>query len=149
MYRRGVPVIDQRTGVAAAPADVFAYLHDPAERPAWDVMVDLCRIEGDAPGPGARVHVRGRRKAPSWVGEYVEWSPPQRSVVRLLEGVGMPFAEFTQTITAVRGEGGAVAGIRLDYRLPGPLRVIDAVTIRPRLARATARSLARVQEHFL
>jgi uncharacterized protein YndB with AHSA1/START domain len=141
-------VIDQRIGVAAAPAEAFAYLHDPANRPAWDVMVDLCRLEADTPAAGVRVHIRGRRKAPSWVGEYTEYAPPGRSSVRLVEGVGMPFSEFVETVTVERGDGGAIVGIRLDYRVRGPLRVIEPMTFRPRLARSVSRSLARVRDHF-
>jgi carbon monoxide dehydrogenase subunit G len=143
-----MPVSEQSIAVAAAPEEVFAFLHDPADRPAWDAMVDLCRLEGERPAVGARLHLRGRRKAPSWVGEYVEFDPPRRSVVRLLEGVGMPFSDFRQTITVAGSDGGAVVGLRLEYRVRGPLALIEPVTVRGRLARACRRSLENVQARF-
>src|SRR2546423_12099044 len=103
-YLRPVSVvIEQRVSVGAAPKDVFAFLHDPDRRQQWDAMADLARLEdASAPAVGVRLHLRGRRTAPSWVGEYTELEPPRRSVLRLVEGVGMPLAAFNP-----KGEGGA------------------------------------------
>ena len=87
-----MPVLERQATVNGTAAAVFDFLHAPEQRPVWDTSVDLCRLEGDAVAPGSRLHLRGRRKAPSWVGEYVEVVRPTRSVLRLVEGVGMPFA---------------------------------------------------------
>lgn len=143
-----MPVIEQRASVAAPPADVFAFLHDPEQRPVWDTSVDLCRLEGDAVAAGARLHLRGRRKAPSWVGEYVEVDPPRRSVLRLVEGVGMPFADYHQTIEVAADGGRTVVTLRLEYGVHGPLVPIERFTVRGRLQRALHDSARKVEMRF-
>jgi uncharacterized protein YndB with AHSA1/START domain len=140
-----VTVIEQRAAVATAPAKVFAYLHDPARRPEWDAMADLCRLEADAPAAGVRMHLRGRRTAPSWVGEYTAYDPPRRSQVRLVEGVGMPFSAFTQTIAVEGRDGGASVTLRLEYHASGLGRLLEPVVLRPRLSTAVRRSLENIQ----
>lgn len=142
-------VIEQRVSVDAAPQDVFAFLHDPNRRQQWDAMADLARIEdGDAPAVGVRLHLRGRRTAPSWVGEYTELKPPRRSVLRLVEGVGMPFAAFSQTIEVAGRDGGSAVTLRLEYEARGAGRLIEPVVLRPRLAKAVRRSLGSIARHF-
>jgi len=144
VYLRAVTVIEQRAAVGAAPAEVFALLHDPARRPEWDAMVDLCRLEADAPAVGVRLHLRGRRTAPSWVGEYTEVDPPRRSVVRLVEGVGMPFSAFTQAIAVEPRKGGSVVSLRLEYRPRGVARLLEPIVLRPRLSTAVRKSMANL-----
>lgn len=141
-------VVEQSVAVGAAPAKVFAFLHVPDSRPEWDVMVDLARLEGDAPAAGVRMHLRGRRTAPSWVGEYAEFDSPRRSVLRLVEGVGMPFSAFSQTITVAPRDGGCTVTLRLDYQVRGPARALESVTLRPRLAGAVRKSLAQIARRF-
>jgi carbon monoxide dehydrogenase subunit G len=143
-----MPVIEQHASIAAPQADVFAFLHDPAQRAVWDTSVDLGRLEGDAVAAGARLHLRGRRKAPSWVGEYVEVDPPRRSVLRLVEGVGMPFADYRQTIEVTADGGKTTVVLRLDYAVRGPLVVIERFTVRGRLKRALHDSARKVEMRF-
>jgi uncharacterized protein YndB with AHSA1/START domain len=143
-----MPVVESQATVAAPPADVFAFLHDPAQRPVWDVAVDLCNLEGDAVAAGSRLHLRGRRKAPSWVGEYVEVAPPRRSVLRLVDGVGMPFSDYRQTIEVAGDDGRATVTLRLDYAVRGPLVLIERFTVRGRLARALHDSARKVEMRF-
>jgi len=144
-----MPVINQRTSVAAPAADVFAFLHDPAQRPVWDAAVDLCRLEGEAVAVGSRLHLRGRRKAPSWVGEYVALDAPRRSVLRLLEGVGMPFADYRQTIeVAPTDGGGTTVTLMLEYRVRGPLVLIERFTVRGRLARSLRDSARNLESRL-
>ena len=143
-----MPVIEQHASIAAPQADVFAFLHDPAQRAVWDTSVDLGRLEGDAVTAGARLHLRGRRKAPSWVGEYVEVDPPRRSVLRLVEGVGMPFADYRQTIEVAADGGKTTVVLRLDYAVRGPLVVIERFTVRGRLKRALHDSARKVEMRF-
>lgn len=143
-----MPVVESHATVAAPAADVFAFLHDPAQRPVWDVAVDLCNLEGDAVAAGSRLHLRGRRKAPSWVGEYVEVAPPRRSVLRLVDGVGMPFSDYRQTIEVAGDGGGTAVTLRLDYAVRGPLVLIERFTVRGRLARALHDSARKVEMRF-
>jgi len=143
-----MPVVESQASVGARPADVFAFLHDPAQRPVWDVAVDLCNLEGDEVAVGSRLHLRGRRKAPSWVGEYVEVAPPGRSVLRLVDGVGMPFSDYRQTIEIAADGRLTTVTLRLDYAVRGPLVVIERFTVRGRLARALRDSARKVELRF-
>jgi uncharacterized protein YndB with AHSA1/START domain len=142
-------VIEQRVSVGAAPKDVFAFLHDPDRRRQWDAMTDLARLEdATEPAVGVRLHLRGRRTAPSWVGEYAELAPPRRSVLRLVEGVGMPFSSFSQTIEVAAVKGGSTVTLVLQYQPRGVGRALEPVVLRPRLTKAVRRSLANVASHF-
>ena len=141
-------VIEHQVEAAAAPASVFAYLHDPKRRGEWDVSADGSTIEGGSPATGVRLHVHGRRMAPSWVGEYTRFEPPTRSSVRLVEGEGMPFRSFTQTISVAPRGGGATVTIRLEYEATGVVRLIEPLTLRHRLRKVTQRSLGRIRDHF-
>jgi uncharacterized protein YndB with AHSA1/START domain len=142
-------VIEQRVSVDAAPGEVFAFLHDPDRRQQWDAMADLARLEdANAPAVGVRLHLRGRRRAPSWVGEYTELAPPRRSVLRLVEGVGMPFAAFSQTVEVAARDGGSAVALRLEYQARGLGRLVEPIILRPRLATAVRKSLARIARHF-
>jgi Polyketide cyclase / dehydrase and lipid transport len=63
--------------------DVFDYVADPLNDPAWRPAVLLVdQVAGDGPGPGARYqvlqHPRARRAARPTVITCVEWSPPGR-----------------------------------------------------------------------
>jgi hypothetical protein len=91
------------------------------------------------------MHLRGRRKAPSWVGEYIEYDPPRRSVVRMVEGVGMPFSDFRQTIAVEPAKGGSAVTQRVEYTARGLFALLERVTVRGRLARAVADSLRRLE----
>ncbi len=141
-------VIEQAVTVAAPPARVFAFMHDAAQRPGWDAMVDLARLEGEAAAVGTRLHLRGRRTAPSWVGEYAELEPPRVSVLRLVDGIGMPFSDFRQTIRVAPRAGGSQVTLRLEYAPRGPARVLEPFTLRPRLSKAVRRSLENVSRRF-
>jgi len=141
--------IEQRVSVGAAAQDVFAFLHDPERRQQWDAMADLARLEdATEPAVGVRLHLRGRRTAPSWVGEYAELSYPRRSVLRLVEGVGMPFSSFSQTIEVAAAKGGSTVTLTLQYQPRGLGRALEPVVLRPRLTTAVRKSLANIARHF-
>ncbi len=141
-------VIEDQVDAAAAPAAVFSYLHDPANRGSWDESADGSTIDGGSPATGVRVHVHGRRMAPSWVGEYTSFRSPTRSVMRLVEGDGMPFRSFTQTISVAPRKGGSTVTIRLEYEAAGFVRLIEPLTLRARLRKVNRRSLDRIRDHF-
>jgi uncharacterized protein YndB with AHSA1/START domain len=142
-------VIEQRVSVDAAPKEVFAFLHDPDRRQGWDAMADLARLEhASTPAVGVRVHLRGRRTAPSWVGEYTELVPPRRSVLRLVEGAGMPFSAFSQTVEVSARDGRSAVVLRLEYQARGLGRLLEPIVLRPRLSTAVRKSLASIARHF-
>jgi carbon monoxide dehydrogenase subunit G len=143
-----MPVLERQTTVKATAAAVFDFLHEPAQRPVWDVSVDLAQLEGEAVAAGSRLHLRGRRKAPSWVGEYVEVARPTRSVLRLVEGVGMPFSDYRQTIEIAPEKGGASVTLRLEYSARGVLALLDRFTIRGRLDHALHDSVRGIEMRF-
>jgi uncharacterized protein YndB with AHSA1/START domain len=134
--------------VKGSPTDVFAYMHDVAQRGHWDGMADLVRLEGERPAPGVRLHFRGRRTAPSWVGEFVTYDPPRTSVVRLVEGVGMPFSDFRETIIVTPAGGGSQVELAIEYTPRGLMRLLESMTVRPKMAKAATRSLEAVANHF-
>ncbi len=142
-------VFEQAVAVGASPKEVFTFLHAPDRRHDWDAVVDSARLEGgDVPAVGTRLHLHGRRTAPSWVGEYTELVAPRRSVLRLVEGVGMPFSAFSQTITVTARKGGSTVALRVEYQPRGVARVLEPVVVRPRLAKATRKSLANIARRF-
>jgi uncharacterized protein YndB with AHSA1/START domain len=143
-----MPVIERTGTVSAKPADVFAFLHEPGQRPVWDASVDLCRLEGEGVAAGSRLHLRGRRKAPSWVGEYVEVAPPKRSVLRLVEGVGMPFSDYRMTVEVAPEKGGSKVTLRLDYAARGPIALVERFTVRGRLVNALHDSMRNIEMRF-
>ena len=73
------------------------------------------------------------------MGEYVEVATPRRSVLRLVDGVGMPFSDYRQTIQVAADGGGTAVTIRLDYAVRGPLVLIERFTVRGRLRPRSAR----------
>jgi uncharacterized protein YndB with AHSA1/START domain len=141
-------VIEKRIQTSGSPAAVFAYLHDPSRRADWDVSSDAATLASDAPGVGVRLQLRGHRTAPSWVGEYTVYEPPRQSSLRLVEGAGMPFTSFVQSLSVTRDGNGSMVAIRLEYEPRGLVRLIEPMTLRSRLRKSTLRSLGRIREHF-
>ena len=142
-------VIEDSVEAAATQGAVFAYLHDPRLRGSWDSSADAATIEGEAAAVGARLHVQGHRMAPSWTGQYTAFEPPRLSRLRLVEGRGMPFRSYSQTITVAPARGGrSLVTIRIEYVATGVARLLEPVTLRSRLRKVTARSLHRIREHF-
>jgi hypothetical protein len=69
-------------------------------------------------------------------------------VLRLVEGVGMPFSSFSQTIEVAAVKGGSTVTLVLQYQPRGVGRALEPVVLRPRLTKAVRRSLANVASHF-
>jgi uncharacterized protein YndB with AHSA1/START domain len=143
-----VTVIERKATVSAKPAAVFAFLHEPGQRPIWDASVDLCRLEGETVTAGSRLHLRGRRKAPSWVGEYVDVAPPRRSVLRLVDGVGMPFSDYRMTVEVAPEKGGSKVTLRIEYAARGPIALVERFTVRPRLGDGLRDSARNIEMRF-
>ena len=143
-----MPVIEQTAQLPASPSAVFAYLTDPDRRGEWDDGCSAATLLGDRPAKGARLQLQGRRMAPSWLGEYQSFEPPRRATLTLIEGQGMPFRSFSESFTVAPRSGGSTLTLRLDYETRGAIRLIEPLTVRSRLRRSTARSLARIVAHF-
>jgi uncharacterized protein YndB with AHSA1/START domain len=142
-------VIEQTADLNAAPRDVFAYLTDPARRGEWNSSCERCTIEGDAPpAKGVRVHIAGRRAAPSWTGEYGRFDLNRGAALRLVEGVGMPFASFIEGFQVEARKGGCRLTLRVEYEVSGMLRMIEPLTVRSRMRRTTVKSLRNVEQRF-
>lgn len=143
-----MPVIEQTAQLPASPSTVFAYVTDPDRRGEWDDGCAACTLLADHPAKGARLQLQGRRMAPSWLGEYRSFDPPRRASLTLIEGQGMPFHSFSESFTLVPRSGGSTLTLRLDYETRGAIRLIEPLTVRSRLRRTTARSLASIVAHF-
>jgi uncharacterized protein YndB with AHSA1/START domain len=143
-----VHAVEQGAIVPAAPAVVFAYLDDPARRGEWDNGVASAALDGDRPGKGVRISLAGRRTAPSWTGEYTAHQPPKRLAITLVEGRGMPFSSYTETVEVAPHKGQSMVTLRIEYQATGPIRLIDGFTLRPRLRKKARRSLGRIWQHF-
>jgi uncharacterized protein YndB with AHSA1/START domain len=143
-----VPVIERTTQLPARPADVFAYLTDPARRAEWDAGCEACTLEGERPAVGARLRLRGRRMAPSWLGEYQTFDPPRGASIRLIEGAGMPFRSFVEGFSVTSVKGGSTLTLRVEYQARGAIRLVEPVTVRTRLRRVTTQSAASIARHF-
>jgi uncharacterized protein YndB with AHSA1/START domain len=71
--------------------DVFEYVGDPLNDPAWCAkVVQVAQVEGDGPGPGARYEVVHRpvplRPARRMAYACVAWDPPHRIAWREEDG---------------------------------------------------------------
>jgi uncharacterized protein YndB with AHSA1/START domain len=71
--------------------DVFDYIADPLNDPAWCVkVIDVEQVEGDGPGPGSRYAVVHRPiplcPARRMAYTCVDWEPPRRITWREEDG---------------------------------------------------------------
>ena len=82
------------------------------------------------------------------MGEYVQVDAPRSSVLRLVEGVGMPFAEYRQTIEVTADGGRTAVMLRLEYGVRGPLVLIERFTFRGKLDHALQDSVHKVEMRF-
>jgi hypothetical protein len=69
-------------------------------------------------------------------------------VLRLVEGVGMPFSDYRQTIEIAPEKGGASVTLRLEYSARGVLALLDRFTIRGRLDHALHDSVRGIEMRF-
>ena len=69
-------------------------------------------------------------------------------MLRLVDGVGMPFSAFSQMLAVAPRKGGSSVSLRLEYQVRGPARLLEPFTLRPRLAGAVRKSLAHIGGRF-
>jgi carbon monoxide dehydrogenase subunit G len=143
-------VIARQVELPAAPAQVFAFLHDPARRRVWDVSAEQAALDREKPGMNARLTVTGRRMAPSWEGRYTVFDPPKRSVVQLSPGgPGLPFRSYTETIELRPNGSGSILRYAIEYQTSGMWKLIEPFTIGSRLRKTVKGSVNRIYDHFL
>ncbi len=147
-----MPKIVEQIEISAAPADVFRFAHDVANRPKWDVRV--VRMELLTPSPvrsGTLFRVdagSGGYVSFSWDGEVMAYHFPHSSSIRVMDAA--PSSPFTRGSTeswefSSTGSGTRVT-ISRDYRTRGFLgRLGDALGGRASARRAIRRSLANLK----
>ena len=69
-------------------------------------------------------------------------------MLRLVEGVGMPFADYRQTIEVAADGGRTAVVLRLEYGVRGPLVLIERFTFRGKLDHALQDSARKVEMRF-
>jgi hypothetical protein len=144
-----VTAVEQKAVIPAPPGTVFAYLDDAGRRGEWDEgAASAALVDADRPAKGAKIAITGRRTAPSWTGEYVAHRAPRQMSIALVEGHGMPFRSYVETVEIEPHKGESLVTLRIEYEAAGPIRLLDAFTLRPRLRKKTARSLSRIWQHF-
>lgn len=129
-----MPVATYTGVIQAPPEDVFAFVADAENNPAWHAHVVETRWVDDGP---TRLGRRGRQFSRLWgrdwafVAEVAEWEPPVRVAFQVVEGM-----RIHTTIDVEPADGGAsrVTLIVRTPRLPGPgvdafaSRLMKAVT---------------------
>jgi uncharacterized membrane protein len=139
-----MPVIDETVTIHAPLADVFDYLVDGENLPAWDASITECVRVG--PGPievGVRYRgaskIMGRRV--EWTTEVVDFEAGVRAVSRSVEGpltftVRYEFAETADgtsvryLLTADSGLGGAFGRVMEPLVEKAQTKVVRANLVR-------------------
>ena len=146
-----MPLIQDRIQIAAAPAEVFRFCHDIANRPNWDVRVIRVELLTSAPVRSGTLFradaARSGAYAFSWDGEYASYQFPSSSSVRVLDAApSSPFVSGTETWTFSSMGGGTRLALSWDYKPRGFLgRIVDALVGRASTRRAIKRSLANLK----
>ena len=144
--------IEQHIDIAAAPANVFRFCHDPARRPDWDERV--VRVELLTPAPvrrGTLLRVDAGRSGTflfSWDAEYAEFHFPSSSTLRLLDAApSSPFNAGSENWKFSSAGGGTRFTVVWDYQPRGVLaRIADRLGRRASTRRAIQRSLANLKK---
>ncbi len=143
--------IEEHVEIAAAPANVFRFCHDPARRPEWDERVIRVELLTNPPvrrGTLFRVDAgRSGRFAFTWDAEYTEFQFPTSSTVRVLDAaLSSPFGTGSESWQFSSVSGGTRFTLVWDYKPRGFLaRLADALGRRASTRRAIRRSLANLK----
>jgi hypothetical protein len=143
--------IEERIDIAAAPATVFRFCHDPTRRPDWDERV--VGVELLTPKPvrrGTLIRVDAGRSGKflfSWDAEYAEFQFPFSSTLRVLDAApSSPFDRGSERWQFGPAGGGTRFALAWDYRPRGFLaRIADALGRRASTRRAIQHSLANLK----
>jgi carbon monoxide dehydrogenase subunit G len=123
--------------ISRPPDEVFAFVADARNRPAWDESVDSEELTSPEPigvGSTVRTELRsmGRDYVLTW--KIVEHEPPSRQTTESTSG---PFATALAYRLSVR-DGGTLVEFAVTGRPTGVLRLLQ-----PLIARNTQRNLDR------
>ena len=144
--------IEESIEIAASPADVFRFCHEPGKRPDWDMRVTRVELLTSKPvRQGTLVRVDAGRAGEvlfSWDGEYIGFQYPISSTVKVLDAApSSPFKSGNETwqFTALGGETHLT--VIWEYTPRGILaRIGDALGGRASTRRAIRRSLLNLKK---
>jgi carbon monoxide dehydrogenase subunit G len=127
--------------VERSPGDVFAFLADPENDPAWRPgVLDIARVAGDGPGAGARyrqgVKGPGGRRIPADI-ETTAYEAGRLVGFRTVEGPVRPEGRYE-----LAPEGG---GTRVRFTLAAELRGVK-VAMMPAVRRAMRSEVGHLAE---
>jgi len=145
-----MPVIDETVTIAAPLADVFSYLVEGENLPAWDSSIVECvRLGSDPIGVGTRYRgaskIMGRRI--EWTTEVTEFEPCVRATSQSVEGA----LKFTVSYEFTPTNDGTIVRYRLaaDSGLGGAFgRVMEPLVekAQTKVARANLAAVASLLE---
>ncbi len=144
--------IEESVEIAAAPANVFRFCHEPEKRPDWDERVTRVELLTSKPvrqGTLVRFDIGQAGGALfSWDGEYVRFQYPLGSTVRVLDAApSSPFKSGTETWEFSATAMGTRVTVIWEYSPRGLLaRIGDALGGRGSARRAIRRSLANLKK---
>jgi uncharacterized protein YndB with AHSA1/START domain len=144
--------IEEHVEIAAAPAAVFKFCHDPAHRPEWDERVTRVQLLTSKPiRRGTLVRIDAGRSGTylfSWDAEYAEYHFPSSSALRVIDAApSSPFSSGTESWQFSSADGGTRFAIVWEYKPRGIIaRISDALGRRASTRRAIHRSLANLKE---
>jgi uncharacterized protein YndB with AHSA1/START domain len=135
--------------VARPPAEVFAYVTDPAKFGEWQANVTGAHIEGSGPyGPGAQCRTTRRigfadRTVTS---EITQVDPPRRWGVR---GVDGPIRAMVDVVVDPINDGrGSRLTINIDFHGHGIGKPVFPLAVRPKARREMPANLERLKQRL-
>jgi uncharacterized protein YndB with AHSA1/START domain len=138
-----MPPIVHEIEIDRPPADVFAYVTDPARFAEWqDDVVDARQEDGGPPTLGARITTRRRiaRAEVTQLQEITELDPPRLWAVRGVEG---PIrAQARIVVEPVRDGEASRVSFALDFEGPGIGKLLV-----PQIRRMAAKQAPRSYQH--
>jgi hypothetical protein len=126
------------------PAEVFAFVGDPANNPAW--RKNVVRMAWDDGGP-MRVGRRGSQTqhllGRDWTvsAEVIEWDPPRRATWRTVQGP----VSVRSWVRVEPDEGGCIASGGADGGFTGPIGGILTRLAVPRMIAQADRDLQKLK----
>lgn len=144
--------IEESIEIAASPANVFRFCHEPEKQPDWDVRVTRVELLTSKPvRQGTLIRVDAGRAGEalfSWDGEYTGFQYPVSSTVKVLDAApSSPFKSGSETHQFTAVGSGTRLTVIWEYTPRGVLaRIGDALGGRASTRRAIRRSLSNLKK---